>query len=118
MTGRDRWRCVLAGLVAGVAGGLFGVGGGVILVPLLTGGFALSQHRAHGTSLAVIGVAALAGLAVYGAHSQVAWTTAAVVALTSVLAAPLGARWASRTSPGALRKAFAIFLVLVALRLL
>jgi uncharacterized membrane protein YfcA len=82
MTGRDRWRCVLAGLVAGLAGGLFGVGGGVILVPLLTGGFALSQHRAHGTSLAVIGISALAGLVIYGAFSRVAWTTAAVVQAT------------------------------------
>ena len=117
MTGRARWQCVLAGLVAGLAGGLFGVGGGVILVPILTGVFALGQHRAHGTSLAVIGIAALAGLFVYGAFASVAWGTAAVVALTSVLAAPLGAKLASRTSPGTLRKAFALFMVLVALRL-
>lgn len=118
MTGQGRWRCVLAGLLAGLAGGLFGVGGGVILVPLLTAGFGLSQHRAHGTSLAVIGVSALAGLAVYGAFSHVAWATAAVVALTSVMAAPLGAKWATRTSPHSLRRAFAVFLVLVAIRLL
>ena len=118
MNGQGRWRCVLAGMLAGIAGGLFGVGGGVILVPLLTGWFGMSQHQAHGTSLAVIGVSALAGLAVYGAVSHVAWGTAAVVALTSVVAAPLGAKWATRTSPGALRRAFAVFLVLVAIRLL
>lgn len=118
MTGQGRWRCLVAGLLAGVAGGLFGVGGGIILVPLLTGWFGMTQHRAHGTSLAVIGVSALGGLAVYGAFSRVAWATAAVVAITSVIAAPLGAKWATKTSPGALRRAFAIFLVLVAIRLL
>ena len=118
MTGRGLWGCLLAGLVAGVAGGLFGVGGGVLMVPILTGGFGLSQHRAHGTSLAVIGLSALAGLVVYAAAAHVVWATAAVVALTSVLAAPLGARLATRTSPNALRKAFALFMILVALRLL
>ena len=117
MTSKDRWGCVLAGLVAGVAGGLFGVGGGVILVPILTGVYALTQHQAHGTSLAVIGVTALAALLVYGAASHVLWSTAAIVAITSVIAAPLGARWATKTPPGALRRAFALFMVLVALRL-
>jgi len=118
VTGRGLWGCLFAGLLAGVAGGLFGVGGGVLMVPILTGGFGLSQHRAHGTSLAVIGLSALAGLVVYAAASHVVWATAAVVALTSVLAAPLGARLATRTSPDALRKAFAMFMILVALRLL
>jgi len=108
----------LAGLLAGVAGGLFGVGGGVLLVPILAGRFRLTQHQAHGTSLAVIGVSALAGLAVYGAFAHVAWGTAALVGLASVFTARYGARWASRTSPRGLRRAFAAFLVLVAVRLL
>ncbi len=118
MHGRDRLQGFLAGLAAGVSGGLFGVGGGAVLVPLLTGRFHLTQHQAHGTSLAVIGLTAIAGLAVYGAFAQVAWGTAAVVALASIIPARYGARWASRLSTVGLRRAFAIFLVLVAARLL
>jgi hypothetical protein len=118
MTARDRARGLAAGVVAGTAGGLFGVGGGILLVPMLTGFFGLTQHRAHGTSLAVIGATALAAVVVYGAHAHVAWSTAAVVALGSLVSARLGARWASRVSARGLKRAFAVFLVLVAVRLL
>lgn len=114
----ERWRGTLAGFVAGLAGGLFGVGGGILLVPMLTGAFALTQHQAHGTSLAAIGATAIAGLAVYAAHGQVAWLTGAIMAVTSMLCARLGARLAARTSHAALARAFAVFLVLVALRML
>jgi uncharacterized membrane protein YfcA len=114
----ERWRGTLTGFVAGLAGGLFGVGGGILLVPMLTGAFALTQHQAHGTSLAAIGATAIAGMAVYAAHGQVAWLTGGIMAVTSMLCARLGARLAARTSHAALARAFAVFLVLVALRLL
>ena len=118
MTAGDRLRGVAAGLVAGFAGGLFGVGGGVLLVPVLTGVFGLTQHQAHGTSLAVLAATALPAVVVYALHGHVAWLTAAVVGVASLATAPLGARLASRLSGRALRRAFAVFLVLVAVRLL
>jgi uncharacterized membrane protein YfcA len=118
MTARDRVRGLLAGAVTGIAGGLFGVGGGIVLVPMLTSFFALTQHRAHGTSLAVIGTTAVGALIVYGAHANVMWGTAAVMALASVAGAALGARAANRLSERALRRAFAVFLVVMAVRLL
>ncbi len=118
MTGGERLRAAFAGFVAGLAGGLFGVGGGILLVPMLTGFFALSQHEAHGTSLAAIGATAIAGVIVYGLHGHVAWLTAALMAITSVFAARLGARLAARASGVGLMRAFAVFMVLVALRLL
>jgi uncharacterized protein len=114
----ERWRGTLAGLVAGLAGGLFGVGGGILLVPMLTGMFGLTQHQAHGTSLAAIGATAVAGLVVYAANGHVAWVTGAIMAVTSMLCAGLGARLAARTSHASLTRAFAVFLVLVAARLL
>ncbi len=118
MTPADRSRGVLAGALAGFTGGLFGVGGGIVLVPVLTGRFGFTQHRAHGTSLAVIGATALASLFVYGGRAHVAWSTALVVGLASIAGAPLGARLAGRLSARRLKLAFAAFLVLVAARLL
>jgi uncharacterized membrane protein YfcA len=115
---RERLAAVLGGLAAGAAGGLFGVGGGIVLVPILVGAFRLTQHQAHGTSLATIGAAALAALAIYGAYSHVEWRTAAIVALGSLVSARYGARLAHRTSPTALRRAFAILLVVAGVRLL
>jgi uncharacterized membrane protein YfcA len=108
----------LAGFVAGLAGGLFGVGGGILLVPILTAWFALSQHQAHGTSLAVIGATACAGLTVYGLHGNVAWGPAALLTLASLPAARFAARLAARTSHQRLTLAFALLLVIVAVRML
>lgn len=118
MTARQRAGALLAGFIAGLAGGLFGVGGGLVLIPLLTLYFGVTQHQAHGTSLAVIGATALTSIPVYAAHSNVAWSTALVVAAVSLLTAPLGARWAIRLSSFRLTRTFAVFLALVALRLL
>jgi hypothetical protein len=118
MTARDRVRGLLAGAVTGIAGGMFGVGGGIVLVPMLTGFFALTQHRAHGTSLAVIGTTAVGALIVYGTHANVLWGAAATMAVASVAGAALGARVASRLSERALRRAFAVFLAAMAIRLL
>lgn len=118
MTPGDRARALTAGLVAGIAGGLFGVGGGILLVPLLTAWFHATQHEAHGTSLAVVGATALASLVIYGSHSNVDWRTALIVGVASVFAARLGARLAARTSSRDLTLGFTAFLLLVALRLL
>lgn len=118
MSGRDRLPALIVGLAAGSAGGLFGVGGGIVMVPILTGVLGLTQHRAHGTSLAVIGFAAVVSLVVYGSHGNVAWLAAAVIAAGSLFTARFGARLAARTSPRGLIRAFAVFLVLVAVRLL
>jgi uncharacterized membrane protein YfcA len=119
MTARKRFvGGLLSGLVAGASAGLFGVGGGLLLVPLLTSFFGMVQHRAHGTSVAVIGATALAALVVYGSHSNVAWSTAAVVAVGSLISAPLGARWTTKVSPRGLRLAFSVFIALVGIRLL
>ena len=109
---------MLAGLAAGLAGGLFGVGGGIIMVPMLTAFFALSQHEAHGTSLAAIGATAAAGLVVYGLNGNVAWVPAGLLALASLPAANLGARLAARTSRERLTLAFAVFITVVAVRIL
>jgi len=117
LTLADRLRGAGAGALAGFTGGLFGVGGGIVLIPILTGRLHLTQHEAHGTSLAVIGATALAGLAVYGGAAHVAWGTALLVGLASVAAAPVGAWLASRVSARGLRLAFALFLVVVAIRL-
>lgn len=115
---RDRAAALLTGLAAGVAGGLLGVGGGLVLVPILTGRFKLTQHQAHGTSLAVVGATALSSLIVYGAVASVAWRIAIPVALASMVTVRLGARLAGRLSSVALARSFAVFLVLVAVRLL
>lgn len=109
---------LVAGLAAGFAGGFFGIGGGLVLIPILTGYFGFTQHKAHATSLATIGATALVSVVVYALNHNVAWVTAGLVALTSIASARWGARLAKRTHARALARAFAVFLVFVAARLL
>lgn len=118
MTAGERWKAAFAGFVTGLAGGVFGVGGGIVLVPMLTGFFGLTQHRAHGTSLAVICFTAASGVIVYALNGKVEWVEAATMAATSIFTARLGARLAARTSRTALLRVFAVFVALTALRLL
>ena len=108
----------LAGFGAGLAGGLFGVGGGIVLVPVLTAFFGLSQHQAHGTSLAAVAATALAGIVVYGLAGHVAWLPAALMAVSGAFTAQLGARLAARTDRNRLSLAFALFILVVGVRIL
>ncbi|MDQ3915299.1 MAG: TSUP family transporter [Actinomycetota bacterium] len=101
------------GLVAGIASGLLGVGGGTVIVPLLVGVLAFSQHRAHATSLAAIVPIAAVAVVVFAADGAVEYDTAALLALGAVAGAPLGARAMAAVGERSLEAAFGVFLVAV-----
>ncbi|OPZ88232.1 MAG: Sulfite exporter TauE/SafE [bacterium ADurb.Bin429] len=106
------------GIVAGLFSGLLGVGGGVLLVPAMVLLLHYSQHRAHGTSLAVILFVAVAGLSGYIRAGQISWPIAGGLAVGGILGAVLGARLAGKLPAATLRRVFGAFLILVALRML
>ena len=106
------------GLVSGLMAGLFGVGGGVVLVPGLTGVLGLSQHQAHATSLAAMILTASAGTVGFAVQGLVAVDAAAVLAVGTVVGALLGARIMDRIPGRQLRIGFALFIVIVAVQLL
>ena len=110
---------VSAGLLTGVIGGLFGVGGGEIFIPLLIYAFGFSQHQAQGTSLAVLlpPIGLLAALRYYRA-GHVDWTTAGLLALGFFFGASIGALIATRIHGELLRRIFGGFLLLVSLHML
>lgn len=109
---------LVIGFGAGVLGGMFGIGGGIIIVPalVLLAGFA--PHTATGTSLAVflLPVAALGAWSHYKA-GNVRVGTALAIAAGVFLGSYFGARLAAQMSPVALKRAFAVLLALVAVRM-
>jgi uncharacterized membrane protein YfcA len=115
---RARWEPIGIGLLGGLAAGLLGVGGGIVVVPLLVANLGLAQRRAHATSLAAIAPAAAVGALVYANVSEVSWPTMGWLAIGAVIGAPLGVRVLSRSSDRALAVVFLAFSVLVGLRLL
>jgi len=107
------------GLVAGVVSGVFGIGGAVVILPGLVLLLGLPQHTANGTSLAALLLpVGLLGTLEYYKRGQVNVTYAAVLAVGLFLGALAGAKLAGMLTDAALRKAFAVFLILVAVRLL
>ena len=106
------------GLLAGVMSGLFGVGGGTVLVPLFVLLLAMEQHRAHATSLAAIILTAGAGAVAFGREGAVAYSAGLAIAAGAVAGAYLGAGLMRRLSPRGLRTGFAIVMVLVAAQML
>ena len=109
------------GLVSGIASGLFGVGGGIVMVPAMI--FLLSPpirdiKQAVGTSLAVIIPTAMVGSYKHLTQGNVHWPTALALAPMAILGGYTGAWLTTQISAENLKRAFGGFLILVGLRLL
>jgi len=103
-------RLVAIGLLAGFFSALFGVGGGIVVVPLL---ILLARYRerpAMGTSLAAIGLIALVGTLTYALHGELKPGAAAVVGLPAAVGAVLGTWLQQRLATRTLTLAFAALL--------
>jgi hypothetical protein len=111
-------RLVLIGLTAGFFSALFGVGGGIVIVPLLmlTGGWQI--RTATATSLAAIGITATAGVATYAVHGEVRPLYAALVGVPAAFGAFAGTTLQQRLPVRTLSYLFALLLVAIAIRML
>ena len=106
------------GLVAGVFSALFGVGGGIIIVPLLVALAGFDGRRATGTSLAAIGITAGAGAVAYGLHGDVKLGSAALIGLPAAVGALGGVALQQRLQTRTLTIGFSLLLAAVGIRLL
>ena len=108
---------MLTGATGGFFSGLTGVGGGAVMVPLLTGLLRLPQHLAHGTSLAIVIFVATAGLIGYWRTENVDWGLVPWLAVGGALGAYVGAVTMSKLAPRSLRLVFGVFLLGVSIRM-
>lgn len=111
-------RLVAIGLVAGLFSALFGVGGGIVLVPLLLLVAGFHSKRAAGTSLAAILITALAGVALYWFEGEVEVGHAALVGLPATVGAIAGTALQQRVTGRTVTLAFAFLLAVLAVWLL
>jgi uncharacterized membrane protein YfcA len=108
----------LFGLLAGALGGLMGVGGGILLVPLLVHALRMGQHEAQGTSLAFVTVTAIVAAALYFHQGNIDVALSLYLSLGAVPGVLLGAALARRMTARRLRQAFGILLLATAVRIL
>jgi hypothetical protein len=110
---------VALGLLAGILSGIFGIGGGIILIPALVFMFGLTQLQAQGTTLAVMipPIGLLAAMQYYQ-HGHVKLAIAGFICVGFFIGGFLGANLAQNLSDPLLKKMFGIFLFLVSLRMM
>ena len=110
-------RAAVLGLVAGFLGGLFGVGGGILIVPALVLVMHMDQRLAHGTSLAAVLPIAVASLIGYTLEGKVDWPVGVLLAIGAVGGAVIGTHILHVLPQRVLGYVFAGFLLLTAVRL-
>jgi len=110
---------VVIGLLAGILSGIVGIGGGLIIIPMLILFLGTSQHVAQGTSLAVMlpPIGFLAALNYYKA-GFVEWKFALIIAITFIIGGYVGSKFAIRISPSILKKVFGTLLFIAAIRII
>lgn len=106
------------GLGAGLLSGLFGVGGGIVMVPAMVLLAGMTQQRASANSLAAIVPIAAVGAVVFGGADSVDLAAAAVLILGSLVGVQVGAMLMPRVGDDRLRVGFAIVMIVVALTML
>ena len=106
------------GLGAGVLSGLFGVGGGIIMVPAMVLLAGMTQQRASASSLAAIVPIAAVGAVIFGRADSVDLPAAAVLIVGSLVGVQVGARLMARIGDDRLRIGFAIVMIAIALTML
>lgn len=107
------------GLLAGFMSSLVGIGGGIIIVPALVLVFGISQKMAQGTSLAMLSLpVAFIGAFNYYKEGQVNWKIALLLAVTFVVGGYLGSKVALDMGVATIKKVFAIFMIIIAVKYL
>jgi uncharacterized membrane protein YfcA len=104
-------------LLAGFVGGLFGVGGGIVVVPGLVLFLGIDQLRASATSTATIAAAAAAAVITFGADRAVDLGAAGWLVIGAMAGAALGARYVDRFPDRWLTRGFAALMLLAAVRM-
>ncbi len=107
-------KLVAIGAGGGLLSGLLGVGGGIVMVPLLVLWARYPQREAHALSLGAIIPISIAGIATFGVAGEVRYGTAIALAAGSVVGARIGAGWLARIDERLLKIVFGTFLVGIA----
>ena len=110
---------IVIGLMAGVFGGIFGIGGAIIMIPAMVYFLGVDQHTAQGTSLAVM----LPPIGLFAAYNyykagQVNLWYAVIIAVSFMIGGYFGSKIALNLPEHIMKKVFGIFLIIIALRLI
>ncbi len=109
----------MIGIAAGVLSGMVGIGGGIVVVPALVFFYGFSQKMAQGTSLAML-LPPIGILSVLAYHrvGNVRWDAVVILVIAFLVGSFFGAKFINRLNDQVVKKIFAIFMIVVALKYL
>jgi len=108
--------CIL-GLFTGLTNGLFGSGGGTLLVPGMIFLLGIEEHKAHATTISIILPLAIVSTYIYYRSGIMSFNVTLKVVIGGVLGGYIGAKLLNRIPSSILRKIFAVFMMVAALRM-
>jgi len=106
------------GLVTGIANGLFGSGGGTIVVPAMVLLLKEEEHVAHATAISIILPLTLVSAFIYVSNSYIDWNLTVKTMLGGIVGGYLGAKLLNVCPSHVLRKIFAVFIIAAAVRMI
>lgn len=110
---------LLIGFAAGILSSLVGIGGGLVVVPALVLVLGLSQKMAQGTSLAMLlPPIGILGVILYHKSGNVRWDYAILLIIAFVIGSYFGAKWIQQLNTTTVKRIFAIFMIVVAIKYL
>jgi uncharacterized membrane protein YfcA len=110
---------IIIGLLAGILSGLVGVGGGILMIPLLIIFLGLTQHQAQGTALfAMLPPIGILAAINYYKEGFVKWEYAIIIAFTFVIGGYLGSKLSLSLPPQMVRRIFGVIMLLGAIKLI
>ncbi len=111
-------KCILIGLVTGLANGLFGSGGGTIAVPSMVHFLGAQEHKAHATAISVILPLTVVSSVFYISNGYADWGLTLKVSLGGILGGYVGAKLLNVCPDKLLRKIFALFMAAAGVRMI
>lgn len=117
MTPKKLFLCAAGGILSGFFNGLFGSGGGTLIVPFLEKFLKLDPKKSHATAILIILGFTLVSLLFYGFSGSLDYSLALKVSVGGVIGGLLGAKLLSRLSFGSIHKIFGLFMIIAAVRM-
>lgn len=109
---------LLIGLVAGISCGLFGAGGGVVIVLFIALYLKQDQHIAQATAISITFVASIMSCVIYYLHDNLDWSLIIPVTMGSIVGGYLGAKLMTKVPSRLLKKLFGLFMILSGIRMM
>lgn len=114
---RKNIKLIIIGLFTGIINGLFGSGGGTIIVPSLIFIIGLEDHKSHATAISIILPLSIVSTIIYASHGVLKLSIALWVAIGGVIGGFIGAKLLNKVPSNILRKVFGVFMIAAAIRM-